>query len=356
MTKLADYRLLGRSGLRVSPLALGTMTFGNDWGWGATEEEAQTIFDMYVDRGGNFVDTSVNYTGGSSERFLGRFIKHKRDRVVVATKFTMAREEGNPNSGGNQRLNIIRSVETSLKQLDTDWIDLLYLHSWDFTTGVDEVMRALEDVVRSGKVAYLGISNTPAWLVSQMQTIADFRGWAPFVALQIEYSLAERTVEQELVPMARALGLGIVPWSPLAGGLLAGKYSRRDLEGAQEGAAVTGTRKDVIAAMGGMTERALNIADAVAQVATELGVSSSQVAIAWLLQQRAGTTPILGARTPEQLADNLGALDVELGDDQIARLNAVSAVDPVFPNRFITGPMVQQLIFGGTKVGPLRGL
>lgn len=350
MTTLTDYRLLSRSGLRVSPLALGTMTFGADWGWGATEDEARTMFDTYVDRGGNFVDTSVNYTGGSSERFLGRFIKPKREKVVVATKFTMGREPNNPNSGGNHRLNIIRSVETSLRQLETDWIDLLYLHSWDFTTGVDEVTRALDDVVRSGKVTYIGISNTPAWLVAQMQTLADLRGWAPFVALQIEYSLAERTVEQELIPMADALGLGIVPWSPLAGGLLAGKYSRADLAGAKAGAEVTGSRRDVIVAMGGMTERALGIADAVRVVAEELGVTSPQVAIAWLLSRQQVTTPILGARTPAQLEDNLGALDVTLTDEQVKRLDAASAVEPIFPHGFITGPMVRQLIFGGTNV------
>ncbi|KFL29575.1 aldo/keto reductase [Devosia riboflavina] len=353
MTTLTDYRLLGRSGLRVSPLALGTMTFGADWGWGAAEQEARTMFDAYVDRGGNFIDTSVNYTDGSSETLLGRFIKPKREQVVVATKFTMAREPNNPNAGGNHRLNIIRSVETSLRQLDTDWIDLLYLHSWDFTTGVEEVMRALDDVVRSGKVTYVGISNTPAWRIAQMQTLADLRGWSPFVALQVEYSLAARTVEQELVPMADALGLGIVPWSPLAGGLLAGKYSRADLTGAKTGAEVTGSRRDVIVAMGGMTERALGIADAVSAVARELNASPSQVAIAWLLSRPQAPIPIVGARTLAQLDDNLGALGVTLSDEQTARLDAVSAVAPVFPHSFITGPMVRQLTFGGTNV-PLR--
>lgn len=350
MTALTDYRLLGRSGLRVSPLALGTMTFGADWGWGATEDEARAMFDAYVDRGGNFIDTSVNYTGGTSEQFLGRFMKPKREKVVVATKFTMAREQNNPNSGGNHRLNILRSVEASLRQLDTDWIDLLYLHSWDFTTNVDEVMRALEDVVRSGKVAYVGISNTPAWRVAQMQTLADLRGWSPFVALQVEYSLAERTVEHELVPMADALGLGVVPWSPLAGGLLAGKYSRADLNGAKTGAEVTGSRRDVIIAMGGMTERALGIADAVRDVAQELGATSSQVAIAWLLSRPQAPIPIVGARTPAQLEDNLGALDVTLSDDQLQRLDEASAVASIFPNSFIKGPMVRQLTFGGTNV------
>ncbi|MGH8089609.1 MAG: aldo/keto reductase, partial [Stenotrophomonas sp.] len=222
-TALNHYRLLGRSGLRVSPLSLGTMTFGADWGWGADAAEAARIFDAYVERGGNFIDTAVNYTNGSAERILGGLIKDKRERIVLATKFTMAREAGNPNAGGNHRLNLVCSVETSLRQLDTDRIDLLYLHAWDFTTSPEEVMRALDDLVRAGKVLYLGICNTPAWRVAQMQTLADLRGWSPFVALQIEYSLLERTVEHELMPMAEALGLGVLPWSPLGGGVLTGK-------------------------------------------------------------------------------------------------------------------------------------
>ena len=210
-TALDHYRLLGRSGLRVSPLSLGTMTFGSDWGWGADETDARRIFDAYVDRGGNFVDTAVNYTDGASERMLGGFIKDKRERMVVATKFTMARDPSNINSGGNHRYNLVRSVETSLRQLDTDRIDLMYLHAWDFTTSPEEVLRALDDLVRAGKILYVGICNTPAWRVAQLQSIADLRGWAPLVALQIEYSLVERTVEHELMPMARELGLGVMP-------------------------------------------------------------------------------------------------------------------------------------------------
>lgn len=243
---LGTYRLLGRSGLRVSPLSLGTMTFGTDWGWGADEAEAARILDVYLDRGGNFIDTAVNYTGGSSERILGRLIADKRERIVLATKFTMARDPGNPNSGGNHRLNLVRSVEASLRQLNTDRIDLLYIHAWDFTTSPDEVMRALDDLVRAGSVLYLGICNTPAWRIAEMQTLADLRGWSPLVALQIEYSLVERTVEHELLPMAEALGLGVLPWSPLGGGILTGKYSRADLSDANA-ADVSPDRKGIIA-------------------------------------------------------------------------------------------------------------
>lgn len=352
-TRLDHYRLLGRSGLRVSPLSLGTMTFGADWGWGADDAEARRIFDAYVDRGGNFVDTSVNYTNGAAERILGGLVKDQRERLVLATKYTMARDAANINSGGNHRYNLVRSVETSLRQLDTDRIDLLYVHAWDFTTRPDEVMRALDDLVRAGKVLYLGICNTPAWRVAELQTLADLRGWSPLVALQIEYSLVERTVEHELLPMAQAMGLGVLPWTPLGGGILTGKYSRKDLTD-DNGADVASDRKGVIASTGHLNQRSLDIADVVGQVAEELGVSRSQVAIAWTLAHPAIVSPIIGARTAAQAEDNLGALDVVLSDDQLARLNAASAPAPIFPQRFIGRPMAQQLIFGSAGVSQRR--
>lgn len=349
MTALNQYRLLGRSGLRVSPLALGTMTFGKDWGWGADASEARRIFDLYVDRGGNFVDTAVNYTDGASERLLGEFMREKRERLVIATKFTMAREPGNPNSGGNHRLNLQRSVEQSLRQLGTDRIDLLYLHTWDFTTQPDEVMRALDDLVRAGKIVYAGICNTPAWRIAQLQTLADLRGWSPLVALQIEYSLIERTVEHELIPMAAALGLGVLPWSPLGGGVLTGKYTRADIDDSRE-AAVSATRKGVMASSGQLSEHALKIADVVGAVAKEIGATASQVALAWTISNPAVTAPVMGARTIAQAEDNLGALNVSLSNEQRARLDEVSAVEPIFPTRFVDRPLVQQLIFGGANV------
>ncbi len=349
MTSLETYRLLGRSGLRVSPLSLGTMTFGDDWGWGADEAEARRIFDLYVDRGGNLVDTAVNYTNGASERLVGQFIKEKRERIVLATKFTMARDPGNPNSGGNHRLNMMRSVEQSLRQLATDRIDLLYLHAWDMTTQPEEVMRALDDLVRGGKVQYLGICNVPAWRAAQMQAIAELRGWSPLVALQIEYSLVERTVEHELLPMAAALGLGVLPWSPLGGGVLTGKYTKADVDLSGE-ASVSPTRKGVIASSGHLNERAIGIAEVVRAVADELDVKPSQVAIAWTLANPAVVSPILGARTLAQAEDNLGALDVTLSRAQLARLDEASSPAPVFPGRFVDRPMVQQLIFGGASV------
>ena len=346
---LDHYRLLGRSGLRVSPLSLGTMTFGSDWGWGADAAEAQRILDAYLDRGVDEVATAVNYTNGSSEKLLGEMIRPKRERVVLATKFTMARHPGDPNSGGNHRLNFVRSLETSLRQLGTDRIDLLHVHAWDFTTSPEEVLRGLDDLVRAGKVLYVGICNTPAWRVAQMQAIADLRGWSPFVALQVEYSLVERTVEHELLPMAQALGLGVLPWSPLGGGILTGKYGRSDLTDDND-ADVSPTRKGVIASIGHLNERALSIADVVGEVAQELETTRSQVALAWTLQHAAVVSPIVGARTVAQAEDNFGALDVRFTDGQLARLAQASAPSPIFPDRFISRPMAQQLIFGGTTV------
>ncbi len=346
---LDNYKLLGRSGLRVSPISLGTMTFGSEWGWGADSAEARRIFDLYVDRGGNFIDTSVNYTNGGAERLLGEFVGDKRERLVIATKFTMSREPGNPNAGGNHRLNIIRSAEQSLRQLGTDRIDLFYLHGWDMTTQPDEVMRALDDLVRSGKILYLGICNTPAWRVAQMQTLADMRGWSPFVALQIEYSLVERTVEHELLPMAAALGLGVLPWSPLGGGVLTGKYSQADVQDSRE-AAVSPSRKGVIASSGHLNERSIEIAHEVRAVAEEVGSTPSRVALAWTLANPSVVSPIMGARTVAQAEDNLGALDVVLSPDHLDRLNRVSDPDPIFPARFVERPLVQQLIFGEASV------
>ena len=354
---LNSYRLLGRSGLRISPLALGTMTFGSDWGWGADDTDARRIFDTYVDHGGNFIDTAVNYTNGTAERLVGEFAADKRERLVIATKYTMMTRPGDPNSGGNHRLNMMRSVEASLKQLNTDRIDLLYLHAWDGTTSPEEVMRGLDDLVRGGKVVYAAISDAPAWRVAQMQVLADLRGWSPLVALQVEYNLVQRTVEHELIPMAAALGLGVIPWSPLAGGLLSGKYGRADLEGGDRGKAGTsGSRKDIIVSSGNLTEQSLAIAEVVREVAGEVGATSSQVALAWTLLNPAVGASIVGARTPGQFEENLRALALTLSEDHEARLNAVSAVAPIFPRSFVERPMIQNLIFGGLDVTarPLR--
>lgn len=217
ITSLDTYRLLGRSGLRVSPLCLGTMTFGTDWGWGADNDTSKVIFEAYANRGGNFIDTANFYTNGTSEKLVGELIASERDRFVLATKYTMNMRPGDPNAGGNHRKNMVRSVEDSLRRLGTDYIDLYWLHAWDSTTPVDEVMRALDDLVRAGKILHVGASNAPAWKIAQANTLSELMGWTRFVAMQVEYSLAVRDVERELLPMARELDIAVLPWSPLAG-------------------------------------------------------------------------------------------------------------------------------------------
>jgi aryl-alcohol dehydrogenase-like predicted oxidoreductase len=350
---LDSYRLLGHSGLRVSPLALGAMTFGTDWGWGTAQDDARRIFDTYLDRGGNFIDTANRYTNGTSERFVGEFAAGRRDELVLATKYTLSSRPGDPNSGGNHRKSLVTSVEESLRRLGTDYIDLLYLHVWDGTTPVEEIMRAMDDLVRAGKVLYLGISDTPAWQVARMQTLAQLRGWSPLVALQIEYSLAERTVERDLIPMAAELGLGVVPWSPLASGVLAGKYTRADLdhEVVNEPA---GTRKNVAASSGALTERTLDIAEVVKDVAKQSGHTPSQVALAWTLLNPAVSAPIMGVRTHAQLEDNLGALEVEFTEAQVADLRRASAFELGFPHDMLARPMTRELMFGGARIETAR--
>jgi aryl-alcohol dehydrogenase-like predicted oxidoreductase len=320
---LDSYRLLGRSGLRVSPLALGTMTFG----WGTDQDAARAIFDAYVGRGGNFIDTANGYASGTSEEMVGEFAQSRREELVIATKYSMPMRSGDPNSGGNSRKSMVRSVEDSLLRLRTDYIDLLYLHIWDGNTPVEEVLRAMDDLVRAGKVLYVGISDIPAWQVSRMQTIADLRGWAPLVALQIPYNLVERTVEGDLIPMADTLGLGVVAWSPLAGGVLTGKYSQADLA-PQSGY----TRKAVAAGNGFLTARGLEIAEVVKETAAKLGTSPGRVALGWTLLNPAVVAPIVGARTLAQLEDNLGVFDITLDSGQRARLAEASAVDLGFPH------------------------
>lgn len=342
---LDTYRLLGRSGLRVSPLALGTMTFG----WGTDPDDARKLFDTYVEHGGNFIDTANTYADGNSEKLIGEFTRDNRENLVLATKYSLLRRPGDPNSGGNHRKSMIASVEESLRRMQTDYIDLLYLHWWDFLTPVEEILRGMDDLVRQGKVLYAGISDTPAWQVSRMQAITDLRGWSPLVALQIPYSLLERTVERDLIPMAREMGLGTVLWSPLANGVLTGKYSRADLAESsvdmfREGSNDTITRKDVALGHGHLTEHGLAVAEVVKQAAAELGKTPSQVAYAWTLHNPGVTSPIVGARTLAQLQDNLGALDVEFDPTHLARLDEASAIDLGFPHELLARD-------GGASVG-----
>ena len=333
------YKLLGRSGLRVAKLCLGTMTFGEDWGWGADKEESRRIFDAYVEAGGNFLDTADGYTNGSSERMVGEFVAAQRERYVIATKYSFNARRGDPNAGGNHRKHMIEALHGSLRRLNTDYIDLYRVHAWDELTPTDEVMRALDDVVRAGKVLYVGVSNWPAWLVSRGNTLAELRDWSPFVSTQVEYSLIERTPERELIPMADALGLTVTAWSPLASGLLTGKYSRGSP--AAEGHRLAKT--DFIE----MSERNFRIADEVKRIAGEIGRSPAQVALAWLLA-KANVIPIIGARKLAQLADNLASLEVTLGDEHRGRLDEISAIPMGYPTDFLHRPAVRDFLHGGT--------
>jgi aryl-alcohol dehydrogenase-like predicted oxidoreductase len=341
---LDSYRLLGRSGLRVSPLALGTMTFGESWG--AEEDESRRIFDAYVDRGGNFVDTAGYYAKGRSEELTGKFAAEKRDRLVLSTKYSLAAQPGDPNAGGNGRKSMVRTVEDSLKRLQTDHIDLLFLHVWDDTAPADEILRAFDDLVRQGKILYIGISDTPAWQIARLQVMAELRGWSQFVALQAEYSLLQRSTERDLIPAARALGIGVMPWSPLASGLLSGKYAT----GAAQPADPEGGRGAMITAIGKVNPATVAVADAVRAVAEESGVTSAQVALAWTLANPAIVSPLVGARTLRQLDDNIGALDVELSDAHLAALDEASRIDLGFPHDFLLFPFIRDGLMAGTKV------
>jgi len=345
---LDSYRLLGRSGLRVSPLCLGTMTFGSDWGWGSDEGQSRAVFDDYVEAGGNFIDTANFYTGGTSERYVGDFLKGRRDEFVLATKYTLNMRPGDPNAGGNHRKSMMQSLEGSLERLGTTYIDLYWVHAWEFTTPVDEIMRALDDLVRQGKVLYVGVSNPPAWVTAQANTLAELRGWTAFIGMQMQYSLVERSIEREVVPMCEKMGIGITPWSPLGGGLLTGKYAR--IEAGSKAKEDESLRQE--SNQRRVTEKNLKIIEAVAAVASEAGVSPARVAIRWLLQRPGVTSVILGARTPAQLSDNLGAADFELGKEHMARLDKVSAIELGYPHEFLASDSVQKYIFGGAKIDP----
>ncbi len=337
------YRLLGRSGLRVSELCLGTMTFGEDWGWGSSRDESRRVLDAFFEAGGNFIDTANVYTNGTSETLLGEFLEGDRDRAVLATKYTNAMPGTDPNAGGNQRKNMMRSVEASLKRLRTDYIDLYWLHIWDKVTPIEEVMRAFDDLVRQGKVLHVGVSDMPAWVVARANTLAELRGWSPFVGLQIEYSLIERTVERELLPMADAMGLGVTAWSPLAGGVLTGKYA--------EGKAAADARmnSEMMKRFGRSDVRAEAVVAEVRTVAREVGRSPAQVALAWLRQRPRPIIPIVGARRLEQFRDNLACLDLKLDDAQLARLDAASRIELGFPHDFYSNEMVTGLVYGGMR-------
>lgn len=332
------YKMLGRSGLKVSELALGTMTFGEEWGWGAPKDECRRMYEAYREAGGNFIDTANRYTEGTSEKFVGEFIRPERDQIILATKYTSASRKGDPNSAGNSRKNMVQALDASLMRLGVEYIDLYWLHAWDYLTPVEEVMRAFDDMVRMGKVLYIGISDTPAWIVSRANMLAELRGWNPFIALQIEYSLIERTVERELLPMAKELGMAVTSWAALGGGLLTGKYNYDTPEPRRMNSA--DSRR--------LNEHNLNIARETINVASEINKSPAQVAINWVRQKSPNIIPIIGARTIGQLKDNMAALDFTLSDEQRRRLDNVSKVDLGFPHQFLSTDFIKDILYAGT--------
>jgi len=344
---LDSYISLGRSGLRVRSFCLGTMTFGEDWGWGSSPADSEAILTEYLERGGNFIDTANIYTNGHSENIIGDYLSARawlRDRIVLATKFFGNLDIGNPNGGGAGRKAIVRQCEESLRRLRTDYIDLYWLHNWDRTAPIEETLRAMDDLVTSGKVRYLGLSDLPAWKAAQAQTIAQFRGYAPAIALQVEYSLLARTVEGELIPMAQELGLGVMPWGPLRGGKLSGKYTRANA-GSQ--------KSDRIGSSAGLTENEYAILDVVNEVAAEVGANTAAVALAWVHSRPGVASTLIGARRLDQFKANLEVIDVSLSSEQIARLDAVSKPELNFPadnNR----DLAPNLAFAGATVDGIK--
>jgi len=336
------YRLLGKTGLRVSEICLGTMSFGDNWGFGADEPESHRVLDAYAEAGGNFLDTANKYHGGQTEEIVGRWLAGKRDRSVLATKYTLSMDPADPNASGNQRKNLVRSVEASLRRLGTDYIDLLWVHAWDDYTHYAETMRALDDLVRAGKILYVGVSDAPAWVVSAANVLAELRGLTPFVGLQIEYSLLQRAPERDLLPMAGHFELSVLAWGPLGAGVLTGKYTRAGVQN-------DSLRKQGNEQRGRTSERSLNIARTADAVADELGCTSTQVALAWVRAQGYGFIPIVGARKVEQLVDSLGASEVRLSPEQLARLDEASRIELGFPHDFLATSYVRDLVRGETR-------
>lgn len=345
-TRIDHYITLGRSGLRVSPLCLGAMTFGEEWGMGANESASHAVLTAYLERGGNFIDTANVYNKGHSEVIIGNYFAPsastpfagKRDRFVIATKWLGNLFPGDPNGGGAHRKAVLDSVEHSLRRLRTDYIDLYWMHFWDGLTPIDETMRALDDLVSAGKVRYIGFSDTPAWKCAQAQMIAHFRNWSPLIALQIEYSLIERTVEFDLIPMAQELGMGVTPWSPLKGGILTGKYTRA---GAPDHTRYASDSKH-------LNDRTFAILDELQSIAAQHDTTPAQVALAWVRDRRGVSSTIIGARTTEQLEANLTSLRITLTPDQTAALDEKSAPNPIFPHSFL--PLVIPAIQNRTTI------
>jgi len=345
------YYTLGHSGLRVSPLALGTMTFGTDWGWGADKSTARSMFNRYVDLGGNVVDTADLYTNGASEEWVGEFVRERqlREKLVIVTKYSYSADATNPNGGGNGRKHMVHALEGSLRRLGTDYVDLYLLHAWDMLTPVEEVLRTFDDLVRSGKVRHVGMSNVPAWYASRAQAIAQARGYEPMCALQLEYSLVERSIEHEFIPLGISQGMGTMVWSPLSSGLLSGKYKPSEGGRFGEGRLQTMLGSDN-PAFSRFSDRNFRIVAELEKVSGEMGRSMAQVALNWVANRPGVATVLIGATRQSQLEDNLTALDFEIPRELVERLNAASASPPSYPYSFFTARM-QAMLTGGRATG-----
>ncbi|WP_031496804.1 aldo/keto reductase [Bryobacter aggregatus] len=351
--KLNSYRSLGRSGLFVSPLALGALTFGTPR-WGSPDDVSEAIFNAYIDAGGNFIDTADGYAKGRSEELVGEYITARglRDQVVLATKFTFNTQPGNPNAGGNGRKNIHRALEASLRRLQTDYVDLYWLHAWDLITPVEEILQSLGDLVRAGKIRYFGFSDVPAWYAAKAATLASAHALHGPIALQLEYSLSERGIEREHVPAAREFGLGITPWSPLAAGFLAGKYTRNS----SGQVAVGGGRLDLnLPSFQKFNERNWHVLGSLRKVAQEAGLPMARVALAWAAAQPGMTSLLLGVSKLEQLHDNLASLELQLSPAQLQALDEGSALEVIQPYTMFTPAKNRNILGGGSIVGwPLK--
>ncbi len=348
---LEKYYTLGKTGLRVSRLALGTMTFGDNWGWGSEKNAAKEIFDKYIDEGGNFIDTADLYTEGNSEKMVGEFVKDRslREKVVIATKFSYNSDPGNPNAGGNSRKHITHAVENSLKRLGTDYIDLYFLHTWDMLTKPEEVMRTLDDLVKQGKILHVGLSDIPAWYVSRAQTIAEFRGYELVSTMQMEYSLVERNIEKEFIPLGQEMGIGTMVWSPLASGLLSGKYkpSEGGIDGEGRLKTMEGSNNK---AFDKNTERNWKIVATLEEVAKEIEQPMASVALNWVANRPGISSVIIGATKMHQLEENLKALDFDIPHDLKQKLKEAGNPVTEFPYSFFE-PEMQAMLTGGAKVG-----
>ncbi len=332
------YKLLGRTGIRVSELCLGTMTFGPEWGWGSDKNESKKIYDAFVNRGGNFFDTANVYTKGTSEKLLGEFVKSERENMVIASKFSLS-EDGVINKAGNHRKNMNQSLDQTLKNLGTDYVDLYYVHAWDFTVRPEELMRNLEYLVSSGKVLSIGISDTPAWIMSKCNTIAEQKGWTPFSACQVEYSLTEHTADREILPCSASFDMTLCGFSPLAAGMLTGKYNNPTDE----------PRRMDLRKSHRLSKRNLAISQQLLDLCKQWNLSPAAVALKWSMLQFQNSSPIFGARTLKQVQENLTALDFEISEEQMTRLNEIAFIEGNNPNSFLDLPRITEILYGNHK-------